>query len=87
MTPVPPLGTSLRHCDVTSNVIDTEFGHNLGQVFKKMCAKFRFSVSSRCDDIVAELRGGNYMPPPAVGGCREGPAADGLRMLEGLGSG
>ena len=28
-----------------------------------MCAKFRFSISSRCDDIVAEVKGGNFMPP------------------------
>ena len=25
-----------------------------------MCAKFRFSISSRCDDIVAEVKGRNY---------------------------
>ena len=30
-----------------------------------MCAKFRFSISSRCDDIVAEVKGGNFMPPPS----------------------
>ena len=42
-----------------------------------MCAKFRFSISSRCDDIVAEVKGGNCMPP-AAGGWRGGPAAPGL---------
>ena len=44
-----------------------------------MCAKFRFSISSRSDDIVAEVKGGNFMPsPPAAGGWRGGPAAAGL---------
>ena len=46
-----------------------------------MCAKFRFSISSRCDDMVAEVKGGNYMPPPAAGGWRGGPAAAGLTYL------
>ena len=44
-----------------------------------MCAKFRFSIFSSCDDIVAEIKGGNFMPPPpAAGGWRGGPAAAGL---------
>ena len=44
-----------------------------------MCAKFRFSISSRCDDIAAEVKGGNFTPPPqAAGGWRGGPAAAGL---------
>ena len=43
-----------------------------------MCAKFRFSISSRCGDIIAEVKGGNFMPPPAAGGWRGGPAAAGL---------
>ena len=30
-----------------------------------MCAKFRFSISSRCDDIIAEVKGGNFMPAPS----------------------
>ena len=41
-----------------------------------MCAKFRFSISSRCDEL--------YAPPPpsaAAGGWREGPAADGLKDI------
>ena len=42
-----------------------------------MCAKLCFSISSRCDDIVAEVKGGNYIPP-ATGGWRGGPAAAGL---------
>ena len=29
-----------------------------------MCAKFRFSISSRCDDIVAEVKGATLCPPP-----------------------
>ena len=44
-----------------------------------MCAKFRLSISSRCDDIIAEVKGGNFMPPPAAGGWRGGPAAAGLK--------
>ena len=47
-----------------------------------MCAKFRFSISSRCDDIVAEVKGGNFMPPPAAGGWRGGPAAAGLSLID-----
>ena len=43
-----------------------------------MCAKFRFSISSRCDDIVAEVKGVTLCPPPAAGGWRGGPAAAGL---------
>ena len=43
-----------------------------------MCAEFRFSISSNSDDIVAEVKGGNFMPPPAAGGWRGGPAAAGL---------
>ena len=43
------------------------------------CAKFRFSTLSRCDVIVADVKGRNYMPPPpAAGGWRGGPAATGL---------
>ena len=31
-----------------------------------MCAKFRFSIFSRCDDIAAEVKGGQlYAPPPS----------------------
>ena len=51
-----------------------------------MCAKFRFSISSRCDDIVAEVKGATmYMPPPpAAGGWRGGQVAAGLikKMLK-----
>ena len=43
-----------------------------------MCAKVRFSISSRFDDIVAEVKGGNFIPSPAAGGWRGGPAAAGL---------
>ena len=50
------------------------------KVFRKMCAKFRFSISSRCDDIVAEVKGGNFMPP-AAGVWRGGPAAAGLTTV------
>ena len=48
-----------------------------------MCAKFHFSISSRCDDIVAEVKGGNYMlpPPPAAGGWRGDPADAGLTAV------
>ena len=33
-------------------------------VFRNLCAKFRFSILSRCDVIDADVKGGNYMPPP-----------------------
>ena len=46
-----------------------------------MCAKFRFAISSRCDDIVAEVKGGQLYAPPAAGGWRGGPAAAGLKMV------
>ena len=42
-----------------------------------MC-KVSLLISSRCDDIFADVKGGNYMPPPAAGGWRGGPAAAGL---------
>ena len=45
----------------------------------KNCFTF-FSLSSRCDDIVAEVKGGNFIPP-AAGGWRGGPAAAGLTRL------
>ena len=46
-----------------------------------MCATFCFSISSRCDDIFAEVKGGNFMPPPpAAGAWRGGPAAAGLKQ-------
>ena len=31
-----------------------------------MCAKFRFSISSRSDDIVAEVKGGQLYALPSV---------------------
>ena len=43
-----------------------------------MCTKLRFSISSRSDDIVAEVRGATLCPPPAAGRLRGGPAAAGL---------
>ena len=44
-----------------------------------MCAKFRFSISSRCDDIFAGVKGGGQLyAPPAAGGWRGGPAAAGV---------
>ena len=46
-----------------------------------MCAKFCFSILLRYDDIVAEVKEDNYIPPPAAGGWREGPAAAGLTLL------
>ena len=47
-----------------------------------MRAKFRLAISSRCDDMVAEVKGGNFMPPPpAAGGWRGGPAAAGLTYI------
>ena len=46
-----------------------------------MCANFRFSIFSRSDDIVAEVKGATLFPP-AAGGWRGGPAAAGLTMLK-----
>ena len=49
----------------------------------KMCAKFRSSISSRCDDIVAEVKGGHFMPPSGwrvarrPSGCRVNPRPGG----------
>ena len=44
-----------------------------------MCAKFRFSITLRCDDIIGYVKGEQqYAPPPAAGGWRGGPAALGL---------
>ena len=44
-----------------------------------MCAKFRFSISSCCDDIVAKVKGVTLCPPPPpAGGWRGGPATAGL---------
>ena len=34
-----------------------------------MCAKFRFSISSRCDDIIAEVKGATLYPQRLAGGA------------------
>ena len=52
-----------RMVDVISKGIDTTFNHKLGLVFRNMCAKFCFSILSRCDVIDADVKGGNNMPP------------------------
>ena len=45
-----------------------------------MCAKFRFSVSARCDDIIGEVKGRGQevapTPTPATGMWRGGPAVN-----------
>ena len=60
-----------------------------------MCAKFRFSISSRCDDIIAEVKGGQLYAPPSgwrvarrPSGCRVNMESqrvnfDGLLLMSG----
>ena len=53
-----------------------------------MCAKFCVSIFSRCDDIVAEVKGGNFMPPPPTSGWRVARRPSGCRVkgrLPGIG--
>ena len=52
-------------------------------ILRKMCAKFRSFISSRCDDIVTEVKGGGQLYAPlAAGGRRGGQAAAGLNNYE-----
>ena len=63
-----------------SNGIDTKFEHKLGFVFRKVCAKVRCSILSRCHVIEADVKGAitSICPPPVAGGWRGRPAAAGI---------